>query len=233
MLFLLVLMILIANVVLLVIFAIVGSAFLGRMHIASGDIEQQRRDMREKSEFLFEHARKESLRIIEEASKKADELLRATTAVKDTFESEIASHLQDFSKQETERIAAASAQMIDAYRQMIDLTKQQYGSAMVSTAKEMADESQKSIQAFGEFLKQQTVRYEEALRVQVQTGFISAQKEISDYKRESVRKVDDAIYRILNLVSKSVLGKALSLEDQQDLVVRALDEAKKQGFFEL
>ena len=77
------------------------------------------------------------------------------------------------------------------------------------------------------------MRYEGALHEQIQAGFMSTQKEISDYKRESLRKVEDAIYRILNLVSKSILGKALSLEDQQDLVVRALDEAKKQGFFEL
>ena len=62
---------------------------------------------------------------------------------------------------------------------------------------------------------------------------MSAQKEISDYKRESLRKVEDALYRILNLVTKSVLGKALNLEDQQDLVIHALNEAKQQAFFEI
>lgn len=232
-LFLLVVMVLLVNVVLLIIFAIVGSAFLTRMHIASGDLEQQRRDAHEKSEFLLERARHESLRIVEEANKKAGELIQQTQAVKNTFESEIDSHLKDFSKQETERVAAASRQMIDMYRQMLESSKQQYGSAMASTAKEMAGDAQKSIQIFGEFLKEQTVRYEGALHEQIQAGFMSTQKEISDYKRESLRKVEDAIYRILSLVSKSVLGHALSLEDQQDLVVRALDEAKKQGFFEL
>lgn len=231
--FLLGITIVMVNVFLLVAFAVIGSAFLIRMRTSSGELERQKREAHEKAELLLENARKESLRIVEDANKKAGELLQQTQAVKNTFESEVTSHLKDFSEKEKERIAAASREMTDAYRQMLELTKQQYGSAMANTAKEMASEAQKSVQTFGEFLKEQTVRYEGSLHQQIQAGFMSTQKEISDYKRESLRKVEDAIYRILNLVSKSILGKALSLEDQQDLVVRALDEAKKQGFFEL
>ena len=231
--FLLGVTIVMVNAFLLVAFAAIGSAFLIRMKTSSGELERQKREAHEKAELLFENARKDSLRIVEEANKKAGELLQQTQAVKNTFESEVVSHLKDFSEKEKERIATASREIIDAYRQMIESSKQQYGSAMASTAKEMANDAQKSVQVFGEFLKEQTVRYEGALHEQIQAGFMSTQKEISDYKRESLRKVEDAIYRILNLVSKSILGKALSLEDQQDLVVRALDEAKKQGFFEL
>lgn len=225
--------IVVANIFLLMAFAAIGSAFLSRMRTSSGELERQKREAHEKAELLLENARKDSLRIVEEANKKAGELLQTTQAVKNTFESEVTSHLKDFSEKEKDRIVDASKQMIDAYRQMLESTKQQYGSTMASTAKEMASEAQKSIHIFGEFLKEQTVRYEGSLHEQIEAGFMSTQKEISDYKRESLRKVEDAIYRILNFVSKSVLGHALNLEDQQDLVVRALDEAKKQGFFEL
>ena len=39
------------------------------------------------------------------------------------------------------------------------------------------------------------------------------------------------IYDILQDVSKRVLGEALSMEDHQDLVLQALEEAKQKNVF--
>ena len=232
-LFLVIIAIVTINACLLVGASIVGVTFLRRMRVSSGELERERREAHEKAEALLETARKESFGITEEAHKKAGELLHQTQAVKETLEAGLTQALHDFSQKESERVAHVSGELVEAYRGMIESTKQQYGAATAGTAKEMADVAQTTMKQFEEFLKDQTTRYEGALKQQVQAGFMSAQKEIGDYKRESLRKVEDAIYRILNLVTKSVLGKALSLEDQQDLVIHALDEVKQQGFFEL
>lgn len=232
-LFLMSIAVVIINLFLLVAFGMTGAVFLKRMSISSGELEEQKRQAYEKAEGELESSRKESLRIVEEANKKAGELLQQTGVTKQAIETELTRLMQDFAQKETQRVGDVSTELIGAYKAMMDSTKQQYGSAMAATAKEMAGTAQQSLTLFEQFLKDQTTRYEGTLARQVQEGFMSAQKEISDYKRESLRKVEDAIYRIINLVTKSVLGKALSLEDKQDLVVHALDEAKKEGFFEL
>ena len=232
-LFMLVLGILFLNAFLLAGFGIVGAAFLKRMQVSSADVEREKREAHEKAEALLEIARKESLLVVDEANKKAGELLRQTQVIKEQIETQLAQEIRQFSEKERERVAQVSTQLIDAYRAMMESTKQQYGTAVAGTAKEMADVAQTSLKEFEQYLKDQTTRYEGTLKEQVQAGFMSAQKDISDYKRESLRKVEDAIYRILNLVTKSVLGKALSLEDQQELVIHALNEAKQQAFFEI
>lgn len=232
-LFLMVIAIVMINAFLLAIFGLVGAAFLKRMHIASGDLEQQKKQAYEKAETLLENARKESLRLVDEAGKKAGEMLAQTQAAKETLETQLARALQEFSQKETERVGHIAEDLITAYRAIIESSKQQYGDVADVMAKEMTSNAQRSIKEFAEFLKDQTTRYEGTLKQQAQEGFMLAQKEISDYKRESLRHVEDAIYRILNLVAKSVLGKVLSLEDQQDLIINALNEAKQQGFFEV
>ena len=232
-LFMLAVGILFINAFLLAGFGVVGAAFLKRMQISSTDLEREKREAHEKAEVQLEIARKESLLIVDEANKKAGRLLEQTQVVKEQIETQLAEAIRQFSEKERERVAHVSTQLIDAYRTMIESTKQQYGTAAAGTAKEMADTAQKSLKEFEQYLKDQTTRYEGTLKEHVQAGFMSAQKDISDYKRESLRKVEDAIYRILNLVTKSVLGKALSLEDQQDLVIHALTEAKQQAFFEI
>ena len=58
-------------------------------------------------------------------------------------------------------------------------------------------------------------------------------EEIEKKKEIGLKRVEESIYRILFFVSKEVLGKSINLEDHQDLVVRALDDAKRQGFFDI
>ena len=223
----------IINACLLVIFGSIGTVFLKRMQIASGDVERQKREAREKAEALFENASRESLRIVEEAGKKASEMLGKTQTVKETLETQLTHAIEEFSQKETERVGRIAQDLVITYRAMIESSKQQYDNMAEGVMKEMADDARRSIKQFRESFKEQTIHYESALKQQAQEGFMSAQKEINDYKRESLRHVENAIYNIINLVAKSVLGKALNLEDQQDLVIHALHEAKQQGFFEV
>ena len=233
MLFMLALGIVFINAFLLVAFGLVGAAFLRRMRMDSSELEQELREAHEKAKELLEAARQESLHMVAEAGRKAGELLQQTGSAKEQIETQLDQEIRQFSEHERARVAEFSVQLMDAYRGMLGMTQQQYGAAIAATAKEMADMSQAALKQFEEDLKEQTIRYQGALKVQVQESFMSAQKEISDYRRESLRKVEDEIYRILNLVTKSVIGKALDLEDQQELVVHALNEAKQQSFFEI
>lgn len=232
-LFLMMIAVVLINVFLLAIFGLVGAAFLTRMRIASGDLEQQKKQTHEKAEALLENARKESLSLVSEAGKKAGEMLAQTKVAKETLETDLVRAFQEFSQKETDRLGHVAQDLVTTYRTMIESSKQQYGDAAGAVTKEMAGHVERSIKEFQEFLKDQTTHYEGTLKQQAQEGFMSAQKEISDYKRESLRHVEDAIYRILNLVAKSVLGKVVSLEDQHDLIIHALNEAKQQGFFEV
>ena len=231
--FLMVLGVVMLNAFLLAVFGIIGAAFLKRMQNARFHMQREKEDVHKKAEALIEEARKESLHIVSEATKKAGEILEQTQAIKNSIETELSKGIRELFQKEQQRVGEISSEFIEAYHKMIESTKQEYGTVVVRTTKEMADDVQKSLKEFEQSLKDQTTRYEWMLKEQVQEGFMSAQKEISDYKRESLRKVEDALYRILNLVTKSVLGKALNLEDQQDLVIHALNEAKQQAFFEV
>ena len=232
-LFLALAIVLVINIFLLILFVFAGLAITKRMAVSAKDIEQQKHEQYQKAETLLTQARQESLHIVEEANKKAGELLQKTQVVQEAIEKQLSQEIKEFSQKERERVVQISTKLIEEYRNMIESTKQQYGTAVASTAKEMADVTKQSLKEFEQFLKDQTTRYEATLKEQVQQGFMSAQKEIGDYKRESLRKVEDAIYQILNLVAKSVLGKSLNLEDKQELVLHALNEAKQQAFFEI
>lgn len=55
------------------------------------------------------------------------------------------------------------------------------------------------------------------------------QKEIENYKWEKMKEVDQKIYKILIEISKDVIGKAIDFSTHEELIIQALNQAKKDG----
>jgi len=56
--------------------------------------------------------------------------------------------------------------------------------------------------------------------------------EVAEYKKGILKQIDKLGVDIIKQVSIKVLGKTLSKKEQEDLVIKSLEEAKKLGFFE-
>lgn len=56
--------------------------------------------------------------------------------------------------------------------------------------------------------------------------------EVMEYKKGILKQIDKLGIDIIKQVSLKVLGKTLSKKEQEDLVIKSLEEAKKLGFFE-
>jgi len=55
------------------------------------------------------------------------------------------------------------------------------------------------------------------------------EKELELYKVEALKKIDDQIYNVIQNISNEVLGKSISLQDHEQLIIDALEKAKKEG----
>jgi hypothetical protein len=55
------------------------------------------------------------------------------------------------------------------------------------------------------------------------------EKELEVYKAERLKKVDEKIFEILKDASTKAIGKSLSLEDHEDVVIKALEDAKREN----
>lgn len=72
----------------------------------------------------------------------------------------------------------------------------------------------------------------EQIRSQIEEEMIRTKAAISKYEKSRVKMIDDNIAGLVEETTLRVLGKRLSLKDHADLVLQALEQAKKEGFFE-
>lgn len=57
------------------------------------------------------------------------------------------------------------------------------------------------------------------------------EKDADDYRQNKLKKVDEQIREIVQSAAREVIGRAISLSEHEDLVVKALERAKRDRVF--
>lgn len=88
--------------------------------------------------------------------------------------------------------------------------------------------TQEQINDFQKLIQQQTISSQKIIEDKMQTAYKQVEEEIEGYKKEKYASINDHIYTVLNFVSKQILGKTLSLEQHQELVLEELTKALRE-----
>lgn len=57
------------------------------------------------------------------------------------------------------------------------------------------------------------------------------QAQVDKYTKEKYKQIDEKVYEIISETAKNTVGKVINIVDHQQLVMNALDQAKKDKFF--
>jgi len=99
------------------------------------------------------------------------------------------------------------------------------------TINELAKESKKHLEEFIKNLELELVDLkkveDEVLKYYVE----NTKKELENYKQQKIKEVDQNIYKIIEKVIKNTTGKLINVSEHQELVIKALEKAKKEGIF--
>ncbi len=212
---------------------IVNLPAMARIRSSREVIEESRHQAREASEVILNQARQEAQHILLKANERAAELLRNADFVKSGAEKEIEQALRKFSQEEINRLTETYQQLTGSYRVMAEEANRSYLKSMEVASQQLFKDSQESTGQFRSLLQEEITRFHTAIDQRLSGWLSGAQQEIDTYKKARLHQVDDAIFRILYIVSEQVLGKAIDIEKHQVLVMHALEGAKREGFFRI
>ena len=215
----------------LLLLAFFGKFFLRRLLPGFEDAEKRMLDANKEAEEMLERAREDSFAVIKRAEKSASELLASTKSVVSVSQSVLQNALEEYFGRELEGLKLLSEEINKAHSQMAQSYEEAYRRALESIGEEVARESEKGVVSFLQFLKEETIREKDVMEAEFQKWNREAKKEIEEHKQEAIRKIEESMFSIIYFISKEVLGKALDAEQHQGLIINALEEAKKAGFF--
>jgi F0F1-type ATP synthase membrane subunit b/b' len=89
-------------------------------------------------------------------------------------------------------------------------------------------EIEKEIKKLSESISKKTEQIYQSAAQSVNEEVIQAQEYIKNYKEKKIKEINKKVYQIINDISKEIIGKSISMREHEDLVIRALENAKKE-----
>lgn len=169
---------------------------------------------------LLLRAHAKSQKIIEDATDKAGQIITSSEAIKYGKVDNIQKLLEE-----------VNAQYLKIYQQSIN---------------EIREESIKTLQNVPEYIKTllsketleikdeltQEIKKSQGLALQkISEAYKKVDEEVSTYRKMRLDALDNTIINIIQRVSRKVLSREISTEEHEKLVLKALEEAKKQNVF--
>lgn len=162
-----------------------------------------------------EDAQLQAEKIIEDANKAAGQII---------------TNVEVFSEQEKkkfeESIGSSMQMYANQYNQILKESQDELTRLLSGIPNEMRVNLGNQVSDFSRLLQTEV----ENTRVRLQSGveqiYASTQNQMEQYRIYKINKLNGSIVEIIEEVSKRVLGKQITLNEQEKLVMKALEEAK-------
>lgn len=178
------------------------------------DVLKKEKETKEKQQDL------EGKKIVDEAKLKAQEIIKGAELVTSEVKTAITADLR-----------AASSAQVKQYQQALTESKDQMINLMDGISKNIQGEALKEIEEFTKKLETQTVQSEKGIQAVMAEANKKLEAQLVAYKNARMKQIDSVAIETIKQVTKDVLGKAISPKENEEFIIKSLEEAKKQNVF--
>ncbi len=214
-----------------IVIILVGVFYTYYLHHKEKRIKEEMRDIDKKVTSVTEEAHFRAKMIIIHAVQKAQEVLSQTEYLKNDLTHEARQKVQDMAETYLQSFKSDAGEAGEAYKKTLHDIHTKFLEDEKMISQEMQQIQKQEIESFKNTLKGNAVTAGGYLQKKVDTEFEKAKGEIENYKQEKIRQINKSIDELAMKLAREVLGKSISLEDHQKLIVEALEKAKREGLF--
>ena len=159
-------------------------------------------------------------KIIEEARAKAQSILK---------------NAEVFSDAQSKKVSEALDKLIqiyaDKYGKELASVQSKAIRILESIPKDINDNVRAGIGNYKAAMEAELLKTQEEARLAVKNTYKAVYEELERYKKDRIDQLDKSILAMVEDVSKRVFKKEISVHEHEKLVMKALEEAKRQGMF--
>ena len=167
--------------------------------------------------------------IISTANKKASEIIAQATQVSQdsvkTFENSVSTMLQN----QKANIQKESEEISRKHEDEINELNNNIIKLLTNVYKDIESATRADFENYKAVIQKQTFEAEKVAQARMQEEYEKLEKEIAIKKQQRLTQLEENIYKILNNISKDVIGKSLDLTAHEELIIKSMEKAKKEG----
>jgi F0F1-type ATP synthase membrane subunit b/b' len=177
-------------------------------------------DISKQTSEKMNQTQEESKKILEDAYKKAGEIVSASEIFTQEEKQKFADLLTKVANEEIQNYQAVLAETGKVSIKTIQSISKDIEGQIIPEVEKIKDSIENEIQKAGDDAKKM-----------VGNTYATLSSEIENYKRTIFGEIDEVFLNVIREMSIKVLGKVINKKEQEELVMKALEEAKKQNIF--
>jgi len=156
--------------------------------------------------------------IVQESDNRAKVMLASTENVVNEIKQSLAREFEQISRG------------YDAYyKEIIDYVKNEATEVVQSTKKDISATFGEEIATIGKNLGEQFSQSSEDFRKNFEAAYKRLEDDLLTYKKQRMQQIEDTLLDVVNEVLTNSLSRQISKSEHQELVIHALEKAKKEG----
>lgn len=171
-------------------------------------------------EKILAEARQKAHQIVEEANVNASKIVQDAGFVNEELKGKMLAEL--------ERV---SSEFFKNYQGALKGAEAQALATITDISKNLGSEAAKQIEAMRQVLQAEIARAQQTTKAAIDEAYKKVEEEIEAYRKSRLQKIDEQIYEVIKKVSQDVIGKAIEAQEHEEMVVKSLEEAKRQNIF--
>jgi hypothetical protein len=185
----------------------------------------------QKNADLLEEAREKAVKIIDDANNQALDIVNKVTLSTDTASEKFNESLARISSIQVNEFEKSTSNFTKAYSQILQELKTKNVEVFQNVSKAIETDTEKEVKDFKDSMQKLTILSQNEVRRKIDADYQAFSKDIEDYKKTELQKINSGIYELLEKISKLVFGKALNLTEHENLIEKSLEKARKEGTF--
>lgn len=179
-----------------------------------------------KAQDLLQEAHANNVKIISDANKQAAQIIAEAKQSKTSSEDILSQKLDQLLTMQGQTFEKISSDVLKSYQTSITQLQAQDLEQIKKVSGAIEQSAEKQLSDFQTTLAHETVDIEKNVKEQVEKKLAQTDAEIQAYKDAQFEKVRNEMYPLLQRITEEALGKSLSIQDHEDLIQQALEEAR-------
>lgn len=203
----------------------VDKVLISKKDTLDNDIVKQ--EAYDKALNVLEDAKEKSLEILGTSNDRARKILDSVDYINVETKKELDLELKKLSERQVSTFENLSSDLINVYKNSLE-DQHKVGLAQIEKTSEFVQEELKNqITDLKDSLQKETAQSEEQVRAMISSDYEHTKAEIEKYKNEKFAEINLKVYELIPQITKEILGRTLTIDDHQSVVLKILDDAKR------
>lgn len=149
--------------------------------------------------------------------------------------SSIISKAQVLGEEVRTKISDSTSQISDnqkeIYQKVLNEVRNQLYEVVQKASQDIKNDAQEEIASFANSVREETIATETEVKTKISQEYVNLERDLEEYKRTKMLETAEQVEKLISVVSKKVFSESLTPENHKDLILRALEEAKKNNVF--